>query len=177
MRVRTVVTGCVLVAFFGLVNMAWAQAPQPAAGQATAGAAAQAAPADDPVRSLVGRLDLEKFKATIKGLTKFGDRRQGTDRNKAANDWIEAQFRSYGCTPTERVTYTYEPAPRAATGAAAGGARGETGPPSPPATAGQGAAQAGARGATGGAAAGAASTSRVSISLTAVAPLPMRLRK
>jgi len=154
MRVRTVVIGCVLVALFGLVNTAWAQS-QPAAGQAAAGAA-QAAPADDPVRTLVGRLDLEKYKATIKGLTKFGDRRQGTDRNKAANDWIEAQFKSYGCTPTERITYTYEPAPRAATGAAAGGARGETGPPSPPATAGQGAAQAGARGATGGAAAGAA---------------------
>jgi hypothetical protein len=26
-------------------------------------------PADDPVRTLVGRLDLEKYKATIKGLT------------------------------------------------------------------------------------------------------------
>jgi hypothetical protein len=99
----------------------------------------------------VGRLDLERYKATIKGLTKFGDRRQGTDRNKAATDWIEAQLKSYGCTPTERITYTYEPAPRAApTGAAAGGARGQAGPP--PATAGQ----AGARGATGGAAAGAA---------------------
>jgi hypothetical protein len=150
MRVRTVIFGCVLVAFLGLVNMAWAQA-RPAAGQAAAGAAAQAAPADDPVRALVGRLDLEKYKATIKGLTKFGDRRQGTDRNRAANDWIEAQFKSYGCTPTERITYTYEPATRAATGAAAAGAtggaaagaaRGATG-------AGQaGAAQAGARGGT-----------------------------
>jgi hypothetical protein len=144
MRVRIVVIGCVLVALFGLVNSAWAQT-QPTAGQAATGAAAQAAPADDPVRTLVGRLDLEKYKATIKGLTKYGDRRQGTDRSKAANDWIEAQFKSYGCTPTERVTYTYEPAPRAATGAAAGAARGEAG-----------VAQAGARGATGGAAAGAA---------------------
>ena len=51
----------------------------------------------------VGRLDLKKDKATIKGLTQFGDRRQGTDRNRAAVDWIEAQFKSYGCTNTERI--------------------------------------------------------------------------
>ena len=67
----------------------------------TAPALAQApapAPAPDPVSTLVGRLDLEKYKATIKGLTQFGDRRQGTDRNRAAVDWIEAQLKSYGCT-------------------------------------------------------------------------------
>ncbi|MDQ3519251.1 MAG: M28 family metallopeptidase [Gemmatimonadota bacterium] len=62
----------------------------------------------DPVRALVERLDLEKYKATIKGLTQFGDRRQGTDRNRAAVDWIEAQLKSYGC-PTERLTYEYPP--------------------------------------------------------------------
>ena len=44
------------------------------------------------VTTLVGRLDLERYKATIKGLTQFGDRRQGTDRNRAAIDWIEAQL-------------------------------------------------------------------------------------
>src|SRR5216110_373665 len=49
----------------------------------------QGTAADDPVRVLVGRLDLERYKATIKGLTEFGDRRQGTDRNRAAVDWIE----------------------------------------------------------------------------------------
>ena len=54
---------------------------------------------DDPVKVLVRRLDLERYKSTIKGLTQFGDRLQGTDRNKAAVDWIEAQLRSYGCTP------------------------------------------------------------------------------
>jgi len=64
--------------------------------------------ADDPIRALVGRLDLEKYKSTIKGLTQFGDRRQGTARNRAALDWIEAQLKSYGC-PTERITYTYTP--------------------------------------------------------------------
>jgi len=37
-----------------------------------------ASPAD-PIRMLVQRLDLEKYKATIKALTQFGDRRQGTD--------------------------------------------------------------------------------------------------
>ena len=60
----------------------------------------------DPIKTLVERLDLEKYKATIKGLTQFGDRRQGTDRNRAALDWIEAQLKSYGCTNTERINYT-----------------------------------------------------------------------
>src|SRR5438874_124819 len=64
----------------------------------------------DPIATLVARLDLEKYKATIKGLTQFGDRRQGTDRNRAAVDWIEAQLKSYGC-PTERVKDVYEPPP------------------------------------------------------------------
>jgi hypothetical protein len=61
----------------------------------------------DPVKVLVGRLDLEKYKATIKGLTRFGDRRQGTDRNRAAVDWIEAQLKSYGCANISRIKYTY----------------------------------------------------------------------
>jgi hypothetical protein len=84
--------------------------------------------ANDPIKTLVGRLDLDRYKATIKGLTQFGDRRQGTDRNRAAVDWIEAQLKSYGCTPTERVKYQYAPpAPRA--GAAPAGTRGF--PPAP----------------------------------------------
>ncbi|MBC7562464.1 MAG: M20/M25/M40 family metallo-hydrolase [Gemmatimonadaceae bacterium] len=65
--------------------------------------------ADAVIRSMVGRLDFDRYKATVKGLTTFGDRRQGTDRNRAAVDWIEAQLKSYGCTNTERITYTYVP--------------------------------------------------------------------
>jgi hypothetical protein len=65
----------------------------------------------DPIQTMVSRLNLEQYKATIKGLTKFGDRRQGTDRNRAAVDWIEAQLKSYGCTPTERITYDFQPPP------------------------------------------------------------------
>jgi len=71
---------------------------------------AQAPQSDDPIATLVGRLDLEKYKATIKGLTQFGDRRQGTDRNRAAVDWIEAQLKSYGC-PTGRIHYEYTAPP------------------------------------------------------------------
>ena len=78
--------------------------------------------ADDPIRTLVGRLDLERYKATIKGLTQFGDRRQGTDRNRAATDWIEAQLKSYGCTNTERIRYEYAPQPRTPAAGAAGAA-------------------------------------------------------
>ena len=65
---------------------------------------------DDSIAVLVGRLDLEKYKATIKGLTQFGDRRQGTDRNRMAVDWIEAQLKSYGC-PTDRIHYEYTTPP------------------------------------------------------------------
>ncbi len=65
----------------------------------------------DSITALVQRLDLERYKATIKGLTQFGDRRQGTDRNRAAVDWIEAQLRSYGCSDVARLTYTYAPPP------------------------------------------------------------------
>jgi hypothetical protein len=66
---------------------------------------------DDPIKVMVDRLDLERYKATIKGLTQFGDRRQGTDRNRAAVDWIDAQLKAYGCAPTERIKYVYEPPP------------------------------------------------------------------
>jgi hypothetical protein len=63
----------------------------------------------DPIKRLVDRLDLERYKATIKGLTQFGDRRQGTDRNRAAIDWIEAKLKSYGCAHIERLKYSYSP--------------------------------------------------------------------
>ena len=86
-------------------------------------ARAQTAPAPDPVQTLVSRLDFDKYKATVKGLTQFGDRRQGTDRNRAAVDWIEAQLKSYGCA-TERVKYVYDPPTPAAGG---GRGRGNTG--------------------------------------------------
>jgi hypothetical protein len=72
-------------------------------------AASQTETATDPVKILVDRLDLERYKATIKGLTKFGDRRQGTNRNRQAIDWIEAQLKSYGCRNIERLKYNYEP--------------------------------------------------------------------
>jgi hypothetical protein len=95
----------------------------------------------DPVKVLVARLDLDRYKATIKGLTQFGDRRQGTDRNRAAVDWIEAQLKSYGCSNISRIKYTYfpteaerpsgPPIARDADGAVGGGryrgARGHTG--------------------------------------------------
>ncbi|MGV3710546.1 MAG: M28 family metallopeptidase [Gemmatimonas sp.] len=97
-----------------------------AAAQNTLGIGVDAA-TDTAVRSIVGRLELEKYKATIKGLTQFGDRRQGTKRNRDAVDWIEAQLKSYGC-PTERLKYEY--APQAAPAAfVAAGATGAAGPP------------------------------------------------
>jgi Peptidase family M28 len=100
-------------------------------GPATVSPAGSSTPAD-PVLTLVARLELPKYKATIKGLTQFGDRRQGTDRNRAAIDWIEAQLKSYGCTNTARLKYDYSSsAPRSPSGpviarspdAASGGGR------------------------------------------------------
>jgi hypothetical protein len=79
-------------------------------------------PPDPTIAALVGRLNLEAYKANIKGLTQFGDRRQGTKRNRDAVDWIEAQLKSVGCTNTERITYTYTTPPRN-TGNRGGGQR------------------------------------------------------
>lgn len=83
------------------VSLSTLSAPASAAGESDQQA--------DPVKVLVGRLDLEKYKATIKGLTKFGDRRQGTARNRAAVDWIEAQLKRYGCSDVSRIKYMFSP--------------------------------------------------------------------
>jgi Peptidase family M28 len=79
------------------------------AAPAVAPAQGDSTTAPDPIAQLVARLDLERYKATIKGLTNFGDRRQGTDRNRAAVNWIEAQLRSYGCGTVARLRYEYQP--------------------------------------------------------------------
>jgi hypothetical protein len=81
---------------------------------------AAAAEAHDAIKVLVGRLDPDAYKATVKGLTQFGDRRQGTDRNRAAVDWIEAQLKRYGC-PTDRIKYEYQPPANPGRGRAARG--------------------------------------------------------
>ena len=105
-----------------LITSVFAQ-PRPAAAPAAADAAAS-----DPIKAMVARLDLEKYKATIKGLTQFGDRRQGTDRNRAAVDWIEAQLKSYGYTNTARIKYDYFPTdPRQPSGPVARGSAGAQG--------------------------------------------------
>jgi Peptidase family M28 len=78
---------------------------------------------DPNLQTLVSRLELGRYKSTIEALSRFGDRRQGTRRNRDAVDWIEAQLKSYGCAGVERLTYQYTtPRPSAA---AAGGAAGE----------------------------------------------------
>jgi hypothetical protein len=104
----------VVVGAFFLSGLAARQTSQEPAGP----------PANDPVQTLVDRLDLERYKATIKGLTQFGDRRQGTDRNRAAVSWIEAQLKSYGC-PTERLEYEYVTPQRGQGGRGRQGGRGQ----------------------------------------------------
>ena len=81
----------------GLIMLVALAAQQPQAPAAPA-------PVDD-ILTLVSRLELEKYKATLKGLTQFGDRRQGTQRNRDAVNWIQKQLESYGYTNAERITY------------------------------------------------------------------------
>src|SRR5262249_36513573 len=90
---------------YGLITISAAFAP---AQQQTPTPSAE--PPLDPIKTMVERLDLEKHKATVKSLTQFRDRRQGTDSNRAAHDWIEAQLKGYGC-PTDRIKYEYDPPP------------------------------------------------------------------
>jgi hypothetical protein len=102
--------------------------------QTTPAAPVAAAAAADPVAKLVSQLDLGRYKETIRNLARFGDRRQGTERNRKAIAWIEAQLKSYGCV-TERIRYEYTPpAPRvpgsprpAALGGGRGGPAGQGG--------------------------------------------------
>jgi hypothetical protein len=68
--------------------------------------------ADDPIKELVARLSLPSYKETLKGLTQFGDREQGTARNRAAIDWIEAKLKEVGCQNIERLDYEFNPEPR-----------------------------------------------------------------
>ena len=82
------------------------------ASLATSGPALAQAEDDHAIRDLVSRLDLESYKTTIRGLTQFGDRRQGTERNRQAVDWIEAWLQAVGCENTQRITYTFDPEPR-----------------------------------------------------------------
>jgi hypothetical protein len=112
----------VAILFF-CAALAWPQEPSVPETE-TVAPPPKAAP--DPIETLVGRLKLESYKATIKSLTQFGDRREGTDRNRAAVDWIEAQLKSYGCTNTERIKYDYQPpAGRGGGGRGAAGAAGQ----------------------------------------------------
>jgi hypothetical protein len=114
------------------ITFAGAQQVQPPAPPQAAAQAPE--PPPDDVRTMVSRLELEKYKATIKGLTQFGDRREATERNRKAVDWIEAQLKSYGC---ETARISYDPAnPRGLTteeiekeraGRAARGGRGRGG--------------------------------------------------
>jgi hypothetical protein len=109
----------VVIAAIGITSLAAQQSSTQGQGERGAAVTAQS----EEVRTLVGRLELEKYKATIKGLTAFGDRREGTERNRKAVDWIEAQLKSYGCQ-TGRITY--DPTARRTTtdDAAARGGRG-----------------------------------------------------
>jgi hypothetical protein len=95
--------GTLLVLACGTIAFAQNAAPFTPTGPVADPAAAPT------VKELVSRLSLDRYKATIKGLAQFGDRREGTERNRNAVDWIEAQLKSYGCSNTERHRYELPP--------------------------------------------------------------------
>ena len=64
--------------------------------------------ADSEVKMIVDRLDFDSYKELLRGLTRFGDREQGTERNSQAIDWIEAQLQGWGYE-TGRIHYEYTP--------------------------------------------------------------------
>jgi hypothetical protein len=66
---------------------------------------------DNAVKLVVDRLSFDGYKELIKGLTQFGDRRQGTDRNMAAQKWIAEQLTGWGYT-VERIQYQFRSEPR-----------------------------------------------------------------
>jgi hypothetical protein len=66
---------------------------------------------DTAVQAVVQRLDFDSYKELVRGLTQFGDREQGTERNARALDWIEQQLESWGYE-VERHHYEYEGEPR-----------------------------------------------------------------
>lgn len=72
---------------------------------------ARSATRPDAISVLVGRLNFDRYKADIRQLTQFGDRRQGTKRNRDAINWIESQLKIYGCR-TARFSYVYDPVKR-----------------------------------------------------------------
>ena len=107
MRTRILFVVCVLMTCLtGAFAGEGIAAPRPVTAAAVQDAQ------DDPTQVLVSRLTLDNYKTTLKGLTEFGDRRQGTQRNRDAVDWIEGQLQAFGCTNTERITYEFDPAPR-----------------------------------------------------------------
>src|SRR2546427_12124028 len=65
----------------------------------------------DPLQEVVRGLELDRYNAHIKGLAQFGDRLQGTQRNRAAIDWLEKQLRSFGYTNVVRHRFTSSSGP------------------------------------------------------------------
>jgi hypothetical protein len=60
--------------------------------------------ADSAVQRIVERLDFDSYRELVRGLTLFGDREQGTERNERALDWIQQQLEGWGYT-VERHEY------------------------------------------------------------------------
>jgi Peptidase family M28 len=66
---------------------------------------------DNAVKLIVDRLSFDGYKSLIQGLAQFGERRQGSDQNMAAQKWIAEQLIGWGYT-VERMQYEFRGQPR-----------------------------------------------------------------
>ena len=108
----------------GSVAMGWASQQAPAQAPGCPAARRPGGRGSDSRPG--GTAPTRRYKATIKGLTQFGDRREGTQRNRDAVAWIAAQLKSYGCEP-ETMTYVPPAARAGGAGQAGAGRAGQAG--------------------------------------------------
>ena len=68
--------------------------------------------AADPVNELVSRLTLDEYKATLKGLTRFGDRRQGRSATATPSTGSRPPCRTSAAPPPSASTTSIRPRAR-----------------------------------------------------------------
>ena len=97
MRVKVILSAVSSVTVLAVTLVAQQAGQTPAQGQAT--------PEIDDMRTLVTRLELEKYKATLKGLTQFGDRRRAPNGIVTPSIGSKRSSRATAAR-TERIIYT-----------------------------------------------------------------------
>src|SRR5258708_38556936 len=82
--------------------------PRAGAERAEAAGQGQGGPSET-VKALVERLEMERYKAMIEGVTQFGGRRLGTGCKRETVVWIGARVERAGGAHSEAHKYANEP--------------------------------------------------------------------